>query len=205
VTGTRTLVADRGFLVLPEPSPNDLFLDLEGDPFAFDDGIDYLFGILDPASAEGDPRWASDGTGATTPTFHAFWSLDADGLVTLAAEKAAFEQAVDFMIRRLDADPSLHVYHYAAYEKTALGRLAQRHATREEEVDRLLRGRVLVDLYCVVRQGIRASVESYSIKRLEPLRRRPRSSARRGSSRSSWAGTAARTRRSGGTTTSSAA
>ena len=36
-------------------------------------------------------------------------------------------------------------------------------------MDRLLRGAVLVDLYRVVRQGIRASVESYSIKRLEPL------------------------------------
>ncbi len=156
--GARTLVPDRGFLVLPEPSPNDLFLDLEGDPFALDDGIDYLFGVLDPATAE-----------AGVPTFHAFWSRDAAGLVTLPAEKAAFEQLVDFLIARLDADPTLHVYHYAAYEKTALGRLAQRHATREDEVDRLLRGRVLVDLFRVVRQGIRASVESYSIKRLEPL------------------------------------
>jgi RecA/RadA recombinase len=63
----------------------------------------------------------------------------------------------------------MHVYHYAAYEKTALGRLAQRHATREAAVDRLLRARVLVDLFRVVRQGVRASVESYSIKRLEPL------------------------------------
>ncbi len=183
-TGARTLVADRGFLVLPEPSANDLFLDLEGDPFAFDDGIDYLFGILDPAAAEVDPRWAPDdpgtaaevdprwapdGRGSVAPRFHAFWSRDAEGLVTLAAEKAAFEHMVDFVIARLDADPSLHVYHYAAYEKTALARLAQRHATREDEVDRLLRGRVLVDLYRVVRQGIRASVESYSIKRLEPL------------------------------------
>ncbi len=167
--GERTLVADRGFLVLPEPSANDLFLDLEGDPFAFDDGIDYLFGILDPASAEGDPRWASDVTGDPAPKFHAFWSLDADGLVTPAAEKAAFERVVDFLAARLDADPSLHVYHYAAYERTALARLAQRHATREDEVDRILKGRVLVDLYRVVRQGIRASVESYSIKRLEPL------------------------------------
>ena len=43
-----------------------------------------------------------------------------------------------------------------------------RYATREDEVDRLLRGGVLVDLFRVVRQGIRASVESYSIKRLEP-------------------------------------
>ena len=35
-----------------------------------------------------------------------------------------------------------------------------RYATREEEVDRLLRARVFVDLHRVVRQGLRASVES---------------------------------------------
>lgn len=165
----RTLAPDRGFLVLPEPSPHDLFLDLEGDPFAFDDGIDYLFGVLDPSAAEDDPRWTCAGAAGPVPRFVAFWSRDDAGGVTLAAEKAAFERLMDFLIARLDADPSLHVYHYAAYEKTALARLAQRHATREEEVDRLLRGRVLVDLFRVVRQGIRASVESYSIKRLEPL------------------------------------
>ena len=44
-----------------------------------------------------------------------------------------------------------------------------RFATREDEVDDLFRRRVFVDLYRVVRQGIRAGVESYSIKRLEPL------------------------------------
>ena len=64
-TGERTLVPDRGFLVLPEPSPHDLFLDLEGDPFAFDDGIDYLFGVLDPSTAEDDPRWAAAGAGGS--------------------------------------------------------------------------------------------------------------------------------------------
>ncbi len=47
-------------------------------------------------------------------------------------------------------------------------RLMQRHATREDEVDALLRGKVLVNLYDhVVRSGIRASVESYSIKQIE--------------------------------------
>jgi hypothetical protein len=103
------------------------------------------------------------------PKFHATWSLDDLGRVTLAAEKAAFERTVDLIMDRWTRDPSLHVYHYAAYERTALGRLAQRHGTREEEVDRLLRGGVLVDLFRAVRQGIRASVESYSIKRIEPL------------------------------------
>ena len=39
---------DRGLAALPPPSPGDLFLDLEGDPFALDDGVDYLFGILEP-------------------------------------------------------------------------------------------------------------------------------------------------------------
>ena len=155
------LIADRGFLVLPEPSPHDLFFDIEGDPFALEDGVEYLFGVLEPG--------LDDPVRPGEPLFHELWSRDADGEVTRPAEKAAFEQLVDLLIGRLDAHPELHVYHYAAYEKTALARLAQRHATREEEVDRLLRGRVLVDLFRVVRQGIRASVESYSIKRLEPL------------------------------------
>ncbi|HYN70488.1 MAG TPA: TM0106 family RecB-like putative nuclease [Candidatus Eisenbacteria bacterium] len=155
------LVADRGFLVLPEPTQHDLFFDIEGDPFALEDGVEYLFGVLEPALE--DPARPGE------PRFHEFWSRDADDAVTRAAEKATFEQLVDLLIDRLDAHPTMHVYHYAAYEKTALGRLAQRHATREEDVDRLLRARVLVDLFRVVRQGIRASVESYSIKRLEPL------------------------------------
>jgi uncharacterized protein len=155
------LVPDRGFLVLPEPSPHDLFFDIEGDPFALDDGVEYLFGVLEPALPDPDRPGA--------PRFHELWSRDVLGTVTRAAEKAAFEQLVDLLIDRLDAHPELHIYHYAPYEKTALARLAQRHATREEAVDRLLTGRVLVDLFRVVRQGIRASVESYSIKRLEPL------------------------------------
>ncbi|MFZ1101742.1 MAG: ribonuclease H-like domain-containing protein [Hyphomicrobiaceae bacterium] len=36
-------------------------------------------------------------------------------------------------------------------------------------MDRLLRGKVFVDLYGVVRRAVRASVESYSLKRLEPF------------------------------------
>ena len=155
------LVADRGFLVLPEPTPHDLFFDIEGDPFALEDGVEYLFGVLEPILPDPDRHGE--------PYFHEIWSRDTDGSVTRAAEKVAFERLVDLLIDRLDAHPTMHVYHYAAYEKAALGRLAQRHATREEEVDRLLRTRVLVDLFRAVRQGIRASVESYSIKRLEPL------------------------------------
>jgi predicted RecB family nuclease len=154
-----TLEPDRGLLGLPPPRPGDLFFDIEGDPFALEDGVDYLFGIIEPGCVGPDGE----------PAFHAFWAIDEEGQVTFEAEKRAFEQAIDLMTDRLAADPSIHVYHYAAYEPAAIGRLMGRHATRELEVDALLRGDVLVDLYRAVRQGLRASVESYSIKKLEPL------------------------------------
>ena len=154
-----TLETDKGLLSLPEPRPGDLFFDIEGDPFALDDGVDYLFGILEPGRAGPDGG----------PTWHAFWAVDDAGAVTPEAEKRAFEQTIDLMIDRLEQDPAIHINHYAPYETTAVGRLMGRHATREEEVDRLLRGNVFVDLYRAVRQGLRASVESYSIKKLEPL------------------------------------
>jgi predicted RecB family nuclease len=65
---------------------------------------------------------------------------------------------------RLKAHPDLHIYHYAAYETSALKRLAVHHGTREEELDDLLRGEVFVDLFTVVRQALRISHPRYSIK-----------------------------------------
>ncbi|MGD0249202.1 MAG: TM0106 family RecB-like putative nuclease, partial [Candidatus Limnocylindrales bacterium] len=150
---------NRGLTSLPEPRPGDLFFDIEGDPFALDDGVEYLFGVLEPGLIGPDGE----------PTFHSFWAVDENGAVTPEAEKRAFEATIDLMMDRLAADPAIHVYHYAPYEPTAAGRLMGRHATREAEVDRLLRGDVFVDLFRAVRQGLRASVESYSIKKLEPL------------------------------------
>ncbi|HSL76255.1 MAG TPA: TM0106 family RecB-like putative nuclease, partial [Candidatus Limnocylindrales bacterium] len=141
---------ERGLASLPPPSAGDLFFDIEGDPYAFEDGLDYLFGVLE-----------------TDGAFHAFWSRDASGEFTLDGERAAFERLIDFVMARLEADPTMHVYHYAPYEPTALKRLMGRYGTREAEVDRLLRDGVMVDLLRAVRQSLRASVESYSIKRME--------------------------------------
>jgi len=143
---------ERGLASLPPPAPGDLFFDIEGDPYAFEDGLDYLFGVLE-----------------TDGTFHAFWSREADGEFSLPAEQRAFERLIDFIMERLERDPGLHVYHYAPYEPTALKRLMGRYGTREAEVDRLLREGVLVDLLRAVRQSMRASVESYSIKKMEPF------------------------------------
>jgi len=135
-----------GFGHLPMPSEGDVFFDMEGDPF-FDDGLEYLFGVVL--------------LGADGPQFQAFWATDR------STEKQAFEQFIDFVIERLERFPDLHVYHYAPYEATAIKRLMGLHATREDEVDRLLRGKVLVDLYPVVRQGLRVGQPNYSIKSIE--------------------------------------
>jgi uncharacterized protein len=145
------LVEPRGLSRLPAPSPGDVFLDLEGDAYADEDGREYLFGI---ASFEG-----SDSDVA----YRRWWAF------TAAEERAAFEEVMDFIMDRLERDPNMHVYHFAHYEPTAFKRLMGRHATREQQLDRLLRGGRFIDLLAVVRQSMWAGVESYSIKRLEPL------------------------------------
>ena len=139
-----------GLCQLPEPTDGDLFFDFEGDPFVGESGLEYLFGYA-WQDDDGQARYTGD------------WAL------TREAERQALERFVDFVIARLERWPQLHIYHFAPYEPAALKRLMGRYATREDEVDRLLRGKVFVDLFAVTRRALRASVESYSIKRLEPL------------------------------------
>jgi predicted RecB family nuclease len=146
---TLPVQAEFGLCRLPAPSPGDMFFDLEGDPFVDEGGIEYLFGYA--FSDAGEMHYRGE---------WAFSRVD---------EKRVFEQFVDFVMARWQAYPDLHIYHYAPYEPSALKRLMGRYATREDEIDRMLRAGLFIDLYHVVRHGIRASIERYSIKELEPL------------------------------------
>ncbi len=144
-------VADpQPLMVLPNPDKGDLFFDFEGDPLWTADGVDwgleYLFGVLDCAD-NFQPLWAHD----------------------RGAERKALQDFLKLVAKRRKRYPNMHVYHYAAYEKTALLRLAGRHGVGEDEVDDLLRNSVLVDLFPLVRKSIRVGTENYSIKSLEPL------------------------------------
>jgi uncharacterized protein len=158
--------AEEGLAGLPAPSPGDVFFDMEGYPY-FDGadgrGLEYLFGAVttadDPLARPGEGEPAGGGG----ERFHAFWAHDR------TAEKRAFEEFVDFATARVDADPGAHVYHYASYEADRLKLLSATFATREAEVDELLRHRRLVDLFTVVKKSLRVSQRSYSIKYLEPL------------------------------------
>ncbi|HMS73204.1 MAG TPA: TM0106 family RecB-like putative nuclease, partial [Baekduia sp.] len=140
----------RGYAILPAPSPGDIFFDIEGDPFAGERGLVYLWGyeLLD---ASGEPE------------YHALWAHDEP------QEQLAFERFIDFVIARLDEYPDMHVYHYGSPEVAIPRRLAEQYGTRIAEVDKLLRAGTFCDLYAVVRQGIQVGQESYSIKKLEPF------------------------------------
>ncbi len=140
----------RGFAIMPKPQPGDLFYDIEGDPL-YPEGLEYLHGLWGPTD---DP---------STDTFKAFWAHDH------AAEKTAFEDLMDFFSAHLARYPDARIYHYAAYETTALKRLAMKYATREAALDQMLREKRFVDLYAVVRHAIQASTESYSLKDLEKI------------------------------------
>jgi predicted RecB family nuclease len=133
-----------GYALLPAPSPGDVYFDLEGDPYIGDGGIEYLWG------------WWTAKSG-----YECVWAHDAD------AEQLAFERFVDRVVGIRAVHGEMHVFHYAPHERSKLRSLAAQYATREEEIDVLLRDEVLVDLYAVVRQGMQVGEESYSLKKLE--------------------------------------
>lgn len=136
-------MAKSGYALLPEPSVGDVYFDLEGDPYVGHEGIEYLWGWWTDDKYE--HRWAHDP----------------------ASEKLALEEFVDRVVELRATYPEMHVFHYAPHERAKLRSLAMTYATREVEVDGLLRGEVLVDLFAVVRQGIQIGEETYSLKALE--------------------------------------
>jgi uncharacterized protein len=138
----------RGLALLPPPSDGDVFFDMEGFPYAIR-GLEYLFGAVTLDDV--------------TPVYHDWWAHDEP------QEQAAFEGFIDWLVERWRHYPDLHVYHYASYEESAVKRLMGKYATREAEVDELLKSRVFVDLYEVVRQGFVIGTDSYSLKKIERL------------------------------------
>jgi uncharacterized protein len=100
---------------------------------------------------------------AGRPVYYPLWAT------SRAEERIALETWIDWITDRLARFPELHVFHYNSYETVALKKLVARHSTREAELDELLRREVFVDLYGIVRQGIRAGTEGYGLKALEPV------------------------------------
>lgn len=148
VKTTQTITA------LPKPDQGDIFFDFEGDPLYQEPvdqtwGLEYLFGVIE------------NDTGS--PVFRPFWAH------SRAEERQAFLDFIEYVQQRRQQFPQMKIYHYAAYEKSALRKLSQVHIAGEEVVDQWLRENLLIDLYETVRNSLVVSTRSYSIKKLEPL------------------------------------
>ena len=96
------------------------FFDLEGDPFCGEGGLEYLFGWV-ILNSQGEANYTAQ------------WAVSRE------EEKGAFQAFVDFINARWQQYPDMHIYHFGGYEPGALKRLMGRYATREEDIDRMLR------------------------------------------------------------------
>jgi predicted RecB family nuclease len=142
------LTINRGFFQLPSPSSGDIFFDIEGDPFVGISGLEFLFGWV-PADAPSKYEYQ--------------WALNP------VQEKRMFQTFIGAVMKRWKQFPDMHIYHFTAYEPSALKRLMGKYATCEQEVDQMLRAGMFVDLHSITRQAIRVGVETYSLKELEKL------------------------------------
>lgn len=141
-------IGSKGLDLLPPSNLGDIWFDMESDIlFDLGIGLEYMFGVL-----------SNDKSG--------FFTFEAHDRV---GEKKAFEDFVDYVQKRLEKFPAMHIYHFANYEVAAMKRLAQRHGTRELDIDQFLRNHVFIDLYQVVRHSFRTSAPSLGLKDIENL------------------------------------
>ena len=137
-----------GLARIPAFDEGDIFFDMEGYPLE-EGGFEYMYGAL---FLEKD-KWI----------YKEFTARDK------SEEREVFEAFMDWTMERFSRHPGLHIYHYANYEKAALSNLSNLYASRVAEIDCLLKNKVFVDLYQVVREGVRVGAPSYSIKKVEAL------------------------------------
>jgi uncharacterized protein len=128
---------------LPEPSPGDIFFDLEWfDPLQSDKEINYIFGWVD-ANGKFDYFEAHD----------------------LVQERKAFEEFVQFALENLATYSDSHIYHWHNPEANGLVKLAKFHGILHEEVNQILGH--MVDLRPIAIDRLWVGIGGYSLKQLE--------------------------------------
>ena len=137
----------KGFAMLPDPHPKDIFFDMEGYPLLGKHGLEYLYGV----SERGKRNYTE------------FWAY------TPEVEGQTFKRFMEWVFKRWTENPGMHIYHYAPYEPSTLKRLMGTYGICERMMADLLRHEVFVDLYAVVVQGLQVGTYSYGLKAIEAL------------------------------------
>lgn len=138
----------KGFNLLPKPSTVDLFFDLESVPdYIYPGKLEYLFGIY----------YVENNKERYIP----FWAHSKE------EEKNSLKKFFKLTKDHFKKYPDAKIYHYAAYEITALEKLTSFHQVHGIDYDHYLHMGKFVDLFRVTKQAILISENSYSIKNLE--------------------------------------
>ena len=123
-----SVLPDNTLAGCPRRDPGDIFFDFEGDPLWQDPatgkwGLEYLFGVIEnPAGTRGGACvQAVLGSLTVRRRGRRLWT----SWTTWRTARRTY--------------PGMHIYHYAAYEKTALRNLSFTHVVGETAVDELLR------------------------------------------------------------------
>lgn len=149
-TGKIPIIFDHNLLSkLPDPKPGDLYFDIESYPFMEERRLEYLFGFIEHKKSN-------------KHNTNQFWAK------TLEEEATAFKLALEFLINHLKSHPEAHIYHYGAYEPSAIRRLSQYHAVYSDSVENLLREK-FINLYSIISSSVAMPAESLSLKYIESL------------------------------------
>jgi predicted RecB family nuclease len=143
-------VYGHGFEQLPAPDDGDVFFDFEGHPFwTPKQDLFFLAGL-----------YYRDDTGA--------WSYDERWAHSIEEQSRMIRELVEFMAKRREAYPHMHVYHYNHTERSALERLT---SGTESEIllSSLVTTGLFVDLFVVAKNAVVVGTESYGLKYLERL------------------------------------
>ncbi len=131
----RAIVIEKNALPRAE---TEIYFDIEGDPLR---GVDYLFGLL--IAKNGSAKGKYEHFLAAAPE----------------KEKEAWYRFLAFVKNLPDDAP---IFHYGAYERQVVGRLARRYGGDEEAIDRLERN--MFNLLTSVCESVALPVYFYSLK-----------------------------------------
>lgn len=136
---------------LPKPDIGDVYIDFEGHPFwTAAEGLFFLFGLLEHRS---DGKWH----------FEAKWAHDK------SSERAQAADLIDYLFRRRQQFPEMHIYHYNHTERTTLESLADGQLGAEKQMRELVDTGAFIDLYRVTLNSIQIGEPSYGLKHVEKL------------------------------------
>ena len=135
-----------GLAMIPNSTENDIFIDMEGYPLLGKNGMEYLYGFSDRKR-----------------NYQTIWAYHPRN------ESEAFKSFVELIHKRWFKNQNMKVYHYGHYEPSTLKRLMGQYGLCEEMVDDLLRGKVFVDLYQVLKQALLVGTYNYGLKSIESL------------------------------------